>query len=131
MSVGPVARDESSAPFFDGLAQGVFLIRRCQTCAFASEPQATTCGACSGADLVWEPACGRARLVSWTITHDVEDPRPTVLAIAELDEGPWWWSQIADADPERLDVDAELHIEFARSGDSEFVPIFRMASSGP
>ena len=128
MPVGPVGRDESSSPFFDGSARGEFLIRRCQTCASASEPQATTCASCSGIDLVWEPASGRARLVSWAVTYNVDEEQPTVLAIAELEEGPWWWSQIADADPEALDVDMALHIEFDRSGDSESVPIFRIAS---
>jgi uncharacterized OB-fold protein len=67
--------------------------------------------------------------VSWAVTHNAEDRPPTVLAIAELEEGPWWWSQIADADPEALDVDTALQIDFDRSGDSEFVPIFRIAHS--
>jgi hypothetical protein len=65
--------------------------------------------------------------VSWAVTQNVGEERPTVLAIAELEEGPWWWSQIADADPEALDVNMALHIEFDRSGDSESVPIFRIA----
>jgi uncharacterized OB-fold protein len=131
MPVGPVDRDESSGPFFDGAARGEFLIRRCRTCASASEPQATTCASCSGIDLVWEAASGSARLVSWAVTYNVGDKRPTVLAIAELDEGPWWWSQIADADPEVLDVNMALHIDFDRSAGSEVVPIFRVTSSHP
>jgi uncharacterized protein len=129
MPVGPVERDESSAPFFDGAARGEFLIRRCRTCAVASEPQATTCASCSGTDLVWEAASGIARLVSWAVTYNVDDELPTVLAIAELHEGPWWWSQIADARPDALDVNMPLQIDFERSGDSELVPIFRVASS--
>jgi uncharacterized OB-fold protein len=127
MPVGPVDRDESSAPFFDGAARGEFLIRRCRTCASASEPQATTCASCSGIDLTWEAASGGARLVSWAVTHNVDDERPTVLAIAELSEGPWWWSQIADADPDALEVNMPLQIDFDHSGASEFVPIFRVA----
>jgi uncharacterized OB-fold protein len=131
MPVGPVGRDESSTPFFEGSARGEFLIRRCRTCGSASEPQVTTCASCSGIDLVWEPAGGGARLVSWAVTYDVDSGDATVLAIAQLDEGPWWWSQIAGADLELLAVGTPLQIQFDRSGDSESVPIFRLASSHP
>jgi hypothetical protein len=47
-----------------------------------------------------------------------------VLAIAQLDEGPWWWSQIVDADPAAITV-GRLTIGFERAGpDLEAVPVF-------
>lgn len=51
-----------------------------------------------------------------------------MLAIAQLDEGPWWWSQIVDADPAAITVGTRLTISFQRAGrDFEAVPVFRLA----
>jgi hypothetical protein len=42
-----------------------------------------------------------------------------------LAEGPWWWSQIVDADPARLAVGTALRIRFQRhDAEAEPVPVF-------
>lgn len=135
MPVGPVSRDGETAEFFDAAARGVFLIRRCGRCQTATEPQARTCPSCGAMDLRHEEASGGARVVSWSITHgppgdDGSAPR-TVLVIAELDEGPWWWSQLVDADPDAMRDGQRLRIDFARPGehDSETIPVFRLADA--
>ncbi len=131
MSVGPVVRDEATAAFFDGTAAGQFLLRHCQAGHF-SEPAATQCTTCGATELTWQPATGLARLVSWTVSYgkaaDGEPPPRTLLVIGELDEGPWWWSQLADVHPAaagRLTVGARLRIEFRRAAaEHEAVPVF-------
>ena len=39
MTVGPVVRNDASAPFFDGTARGEFLLRRCTTAQLISVPR--------------------------------------------------------------------------------------------
>src|SRR5215469_11119384 len=72
-----------------------------------------------------------AALVSWAVAWSrpaTGEPQPTVLLIAELDEGPWWWSQLVDADPANLAVGQRLRIEFRRAGpEHEAVPVFALA----
>ncbi len=156
MSVGPVVRDEATAEFFDGTAAGQFLLRRCPAGHF-SEPPAAQCTTCGATDLHWIPASGAATLVSWAVTWSRpaagEPQARTVLVIGELDEGPWWWGQLAGtgasdrgadgggaddggADggvPERdgelrLTVGQALRIEFRRAGgEHEAVPVFVLA----
>jgi uncharacterized protein len=131
MTVGPVARDAATAEFFDGTAAGKFLLRCCPEGHF-SEPPAVQCTTCATAALRWEAARGGATLVSWAVAWsrqaDDGEPQPTVLVIAELDEGPWWWSQLVDADPANLAVGERLRIEFRRAdGDDEAVPVFAPA----
>jgi uncharacterized OB-fold protein len=126
--VGPVARDESSAAFFAAAAQGVFLISRCPQ-GHASKPQAQQCSQSASVDLRLEPASGRARLISWVVvpgrpTEQHPDPPATIPAIAELEEGPWWWSLLVDADPEQLREGAPLTITFERAEGGEPVPVF-------
>lgn len=133
MSVGPVARDERTADFLDGTAAGQFLLRKCGACQSLSAPQARQCGQCGSTELSWQPAAGGASVVSWAVTHTKPGPdgatRTAVIVIAELDEGPWWWSQVVDAAPEAVQEGTRLRIDFARaSEDSESIPVFRLAT---
>lgn len=132
MTVGPVTRDEASAGFFAGTAVGEFRLRHCTACGGSSAPQADQCEHCGSAALDWQAAGGGAAVVSWAVTHSkpAQDgsTNTTVLAIAQLDEGPWWWSQIVGADPAAITVGTMLTIGFERAGpDVEAVPVFRLA----
>lgn len=128
MSVGPVARDAATAAFFDGTAAGQFLLRRCPDGHY-SEPAAVGCTTCGRTDLAFVPAGGGATLVSWTVVWgraagDGEPPR-TVLAIGELDEGPWWWTQLVGVSPDDVAAGQRLRIEFRRADEEhEAVPVF-------
>ena len=129
MTVGPVTRDVATAEFFDGTAVGQFLLRHCTDCDALSAPQAAQCERCCSTALDWRPAAGDASLVSWTVAHGRPDASGktsgTILGLAELAEGPWWWSQIADADPAHLRVGTPLRIIFRRhDAQHEAVPVF-------
>lgn len=128
MTVGPVNRDEQTAAFFDGTAADQLLLRRCPAGHY-SEPQAAQCTSCGRTDLEWAAAGGGASLVSWAVTRSGD--KSTVLVIAELDEGPWWWSQLTSADPARLTVGTRLRLAFERpaetaDGEPEAVPVFEL-----
>ncbi len=130
MTVGPVERDQATAEFFDAAADGRFLLRRCPDGHY-SEPSAAQCTTCGAAQLAWAPAQGGASLVSWAVAWSKPgaggEQAPTVLVIAEFDEGPWWWSCLEGADPAGLAVGARLKIAF-RDGGGEAVPVFELAS---
>lgn len=129
MSVGPVSRDAATAAFFDGTAAGQLMLRRCPA-GHVSEPSAAQCTTCGETGLDWVAAVGGASLVSWAVawSRPSQAPSRTVLVIAELDEGPWWWSQLAGADPAELAVGTRLRLDFRRAGDEhEAVPVFVLA----
>src|SRR5215469_3447902 len=132
MSVGPVQRDEATAEFFDGAAAGQFLLRQCAEGHF-SEPAAAACARCGRTELAWVPAAGGATLVSWAVSYDRpagEEPPPrTVLVIGQLDEGPWWWAQLADpSEGSKLAAGQRLRVEFRRAEPGyEPVPVFVLA----
>jgi uncharacterized OB-fold protein len=130
LPVGPVRRDDDTAEFFDAAADGALLIRRCLDCGSAAEPQAVSCPGCRGTSLRGERAAGGATLISWTVCHPRPGSgpdQPAVLAIGELDEGPWWWAALTDADPGELRTGQRLLVAFERAGDHEAVPVFRPA----
>lgn len=127
--VGAVQPDGLTQEFLDAADRGVFLIKRGPAGA-ALEPMAQTCPETGSADLVWEPAAGGASLVSWT-SVDAGEAGTVVLAIGELDEGPWWWARIADADPARLVPGQRLRIVFRRpAGGGHSIPIYTLDEHG-
>lgn len=135
MTAGAVRRDPATAGFFDGTARGEFLLRRCRDCGALGEPYLRQCRGCESARLEWVPASGRGRVISWSVVHgrpaeDGARPR-TVVAIAELDEGPHWWAEILDADPDvvtdqGLAAGQRVTIGFEQVQDHEAVPVFRL-----
>jgi uncharacterized OB-fold protein len=53
----------------------------------------------------------------------------TVLAVAQLAEGPWWWSQIEGVqNPADLSPGIPLRITFERPDGSEAIPVFQLAA---
>lgn len=126
MTVAAVRKDDDTAAFLDGTATGEFRIKRCPE-GHSAEPSAGVCGRCGASELVWCAATGGARLISWTVTHARADGSNTVLAIVELDEGPWWWTQLADADPDTLVANLRVRVDFQRAdAEHEAVPVFRV-----
>jgi uncharacterized protein len=129
--VGPIFRDDVSAPFFDGTSHGQLLLRRSGARATWLSPYAQVCPVTGNTDLSWEPASGGAKVISWTIlTRKLPDGSLArgVFVIAELDEGPWWWSQVIDADPDAPPQEHQrLRIDFQRHSESEAIPVFRLA----
>lgn len=126
---GPVSRNADTEVFFDGTAEGRFLLMGCRACGTANRPQAGRCASCDGTDLAPVPASGRARLVSWVIVHprprDGEPAGPVgIPAIVELEEGPWWWGPLVGVDPDQLSDGMALKVEFDRPEGSESVPVF-------
>ena len=100
----PATRDARSGPFFDALARGTLLLRRCVPHGHISAPEVLFCAECSSADLDRVPARGTGHVVTWTATHTRPDEsgRTSVIAflgIVELDEGPWLRARLLPADP--------------------------------
>jgi uncharacterized OB-fold protein len=124
MTIGPVARNDATAEFFDATAEGRFLIKRCPD-AHASRPQSKICDVCASPDLSYEQASGRARLVTWAVVAPRSSEGPSqVPAIAQLEEGPWWWSAVIGVDPAELKVGQPVRIGYARAEGGEAVPVF-------
>jgi uncharacterized OB-fold protein len=129
---GPVARNGATAAFFDGTARGELLLMRCRPHHHWNRPQAERCATCDSTELEPAPASGRARLVSWSVVHPrprdgVAPGPPSVPAIVEMEEGPWWWTQLVDVDPATLRDGEELEVVFERPEGSESVPVFTPA----
>ena len=126
--LGPVGRNPDTEVFFDGTAQGQFLLQGCPNRHF-NRPQAEVCAECGSFDLEPVAASGGVKLVSWVVipARPVEDeaPAPPIIpAIVEFDEGPWWWARLVGADPDGLAEGQPLRMTFEQPEGSEAIPVF-------
>lgn len=123
----PVRRDAQSGAFFDGTARGEFLLRENIITGEILAPQTAVADESA---YRWVPASGHGTLVSWTTVFGRDAERDIVplhvLAVVELDEGPWWWTRLIAQDTEPVSG-ASVHAVFLESGDAdehENVPVF-------
>jgi uncharacterized OB-fold protein len=127
MDVGIIRSDERSAPFFAAAARDALAVRRCEGCGGWLGPEAAGCPGCGGTDLGWAEASGQGALVSWAILPDAD--APGVLALVELDEGPWLHSRLDGADPAGLRAGQRVSAAFVHPDEGESYPVFRLAET--
>lgn len=130
MGLLAIARDESSAPFFEGTAAGVLRLRRCGDCAEWSEPGALLCARCHSSALTWSDSAGRGEIVSWTVIpgrpRDGVAPPPEVVALVGTAEGPWVHMAMVDHSGQGLVAGAPVAVEFVPVEGGETLPVARL-----
>jgi uncharacterized OB-fold protein len=134
MTLTPVVRDEHSAPFFDGAAEGTLMLRYSPGSGEWSEPAALVCSVSQARDLEWRAASGTGELVSWTIKpgrrRDGEVTPDVVIGIVELAEGPWLTLRLVDAEGPELRVGLPVSVDFVRPEGGEPMPVGRVGAPG-
>jgi uncharacterized protein len=133
LTIRAIRRDAATAEFFDGTAQGEFRLKRSRVTGEILAPQCLTDSAGS-VDLEWIRASGSGRVVSWAVSYgkpiDGVQAPSSVVGIVELDEGPWWWCELLDADPDSMREGLPVMAAFVRpEGSEETVPVFRVVAA--
>jgi uncharacterized OB-fold protein len=124
----PVRADTESAAFLEGTARGEFLIVRDRTTGEYLDPKF---------DVDTDPdryerviAAGTGDVVTWSVVHGkgADGPVRNVVAIVQLDEGLWWWTELVGVDPDADLLGLKVHAEFVPTGAGEHdavIPQFR------
>jgi uncharacterized OB-fold protein len=133
MDIGIVAADGRSVPFFEAAGRDVLLIKRCASCGHWLDPQATDCTDCGSADPPWAAASGRGALISWAVPHHKQEMpgMAAVLALVELDEGPWLHTCLDGGDDAGLHPGLRLVAHFEHPDEGESYPVFRPEGANP
>ncbi len=97
--------------FWDGVAEGRLLLRRCATCDRLQHPPSPMCPACGSVE--WEVAemSGRGTVHTWIVSRHPSEPddSPRITAVVALDEGPRLVSNLVGIDAG--DVVNEMDVE--------------------
>lgn len=80
------------------------MIHRCVTCRRLFAPTVVRCSSCSAEDVQRVAAAGTGSIVCWRVVecaaNALVDPVAAVIAIVELDEGPWVFTTIEGEIPQ-------------------------------
>lgn len=122
--------DAGTQPFWDGVADGRLLIKRCHDCSRAHFYPRSFCPYCWSEDVEWEQASGIGRLYTWSVVHVNDLPPfnqrvPYVAAIVELAEGPRLMTNILDCPVDDLRAGLEVEVACRAFDDTPSLPFFR------
>ena len=127
---GPISfttAQASTAPFWDGCAQGELRFVRCGVCGAADFPPAVRCRRCLSRELGWERSAGLGTVYSWTVVWRPVTPQfrtPYAPAIVDLDEGYRMLTNLVDLDVEDIDVGLRVQVTFQPTADGVTLPYF-------
>lgn len=128
-----VMTDRWTAPYWEALAEGRFLVPRCEACGTLRFPPSPFCPSCRSDRLGWLEIAPRGRIYSFTVIRHAVIPEmaatlPIVVALVEPDEAPGCRivGNVVDADPEQLAIGAEVRMGARRVRDGVAVPCFRL-----
>jgi hypothetical protein len=124
--------DELAAQFYAECARGRLALQRCSACRAWRHLPRYVCPACGSPEWRWEPASGRGRVWSWTVTHRAPHPAlagatPYVVALVELEEGVRMAARLVGVDPSSIRLDLPVVVELVPAAEDAAVPFFRPA----
>lgn len=110
------------------------MLRRCKNCAALLAPQVGRCPSCRSLLLEWVPSSGEGTVVSWKVVYrpspdtPLKEWTPSIIAIVELDDGPWVYTTIEGHIS--LACDAPVRVRFTPKPASDRFPIFTTCTVG-
>jgi uncharacterized protein len=129
MSAAPEAVAEFPAPdttglsahYWNELREGRLVYQHCQSCNNAWLPPRGECPKCLSAHWQWQPASGKAKLVSWVVYHHAYHPwfaskLPYNVSVVELAEGPRLITNVVETGV-KLGIDLPLQLVIEREAD--------------
>ena len=89
------------------LEQGKLMGLKCNSCDSVIFPPSTVCRQCGSTGLTPFQLSGEGTLRTFTVIRVAPEGRkpPYVVAMAELDEGPWALGNLVDMDPDTADME--------------------------
>lgn len=121
--------DPADLPFWEACREGRFLLHRCDICQRSYWP-ASRCTRHGAAAMRWVEGSGAGTLYTYTIMHyaytpGMKDKLPYVVGVIQLDEGPFFHSNVVDCPPDQLRIGMKLRADLVRHESGLTVPVFR------
>jgi uncharacterized OB-fold protein len=122
--------DPGTAPYWDGLREGKFLLKSCRSCGKPHFYPRESCPHCDSADLEWTQASGLGEIYSFTVSVRPAGPAfaadaPYVIAIVALDEGPRMMTWILDA-PANVAIGKRVRLKPTSVSETITLPMFEL-----
>jgi hypothetical protein len=123
--------DHDDEFFWNGVAEGRLLVRRCASCSRLQHPPSPMCPWCGSLEWDVQELSGRGTLHSWIVSRHPSEPddMARIVALVELDEGVRLVSNLVGIDAAEVENGMPLEVLFAEV-DGVALPQFRPAGGG-
>ncbi|MBC7324574.1 MAG: Zn-ribbon domain-containing OB-fold protein [Moorella sp. (in: Bacteria)] len=93
--------------FYEGLKQGKVLGLKCRSCGAYTAPPKMCCAECTGSNLEVVELSGRGEIKTFTVIRVPPEgfTAPYIVAMAELEEGPWLLGNLEGVDADQASLD--------------------------
>ena len=112
--------------YLAALKQNRLIGCRCKECGFITAPPRLACRKCSAMDFELVELSGNGRVATFTAvfipTHHRQGKTPYLVALIEMDEGPWVMGNVLGIDPAAATLDLigqKVKMDNRLYGDSE------------
>lgn len=128
--------DHDTQAFWDGAAEGRFLVPRCAECGKGHWPPGPACPWCHAVGrTAWGDAPARGTVYSWVVaTHPVAevlaDQVPYAIALIDLEPGVRVVGNVVGIDPAVIEAGLEVEVFFETREEGVVVPNFRVPAGG-
>jgi uncharacterized OB-fold protein len=97
----------TSKKFTEALKEGKFLGLKCHQCGGHTAPPRKVCSECGSEDMETVELSRRGKVRTFTVIHVAAEgyQAPYIVALIELEEGPWVTANIINMDPEAATMD--------------------------
>jgi len=122
--------DPGTAPYWEGLRAGKFLLKTCRSCGKPHFYPRESCPHCDSDNLDWTHASGLGEIYSFTLCvrpagPAFADDAPYVIAIVTLDEGPRMMTWILD-EPASVAIGKRVRLKLQAVSEAITLPMFEL-----
>jgi uncharacterized OB-fold protein len=123
--------DAESAPFWQALREGQFLLPQCDSCQQWHFYPRALCPHCRSKQVRFAPAAGRGTVYTYTVNRqpagaEFAEGVPYIVALVTLDEGPRMLTRIVDCPPEAVTIGAQVVLAPLTVAQGAVLPCFRL-----
>jgi uncharacterized OB-fold protein len=123
--VGSPDSNPETKPFFDGAAQGKFMLPRCNACGRTHWYPRAVCPHCFSQDLRWIEASGKGTIYSFSVMKRTEIPY--AIAYVTLEEGTTMLTNVVETDLDTIRIGQSVRVTFLATEGGPPMPVFRPA----
>jgi len=117
------------APMWDSIQAGQMKLQKCAETGTFYYPPGPACPESLGMQTEWQPVCGRAKVLAWTVFHKKylpAYPPPHLVVAVQLEEGPIMVSSMDYEEVGDLRLDAPVRMVYADHPDGYKIPRFTL-----
>jgi uncharacterized OB-fold protein len=122
------AINQDNAYFFEGVARGELLVRRCTNCGRAQHPPLPMCPVCASTSWAPQPMASTGEVYTFTVTHHPQltgFTLPVVVTLVELSDGHRLVTNLVDVDPADVFVGMAVEVDLVAVDDELTLPLCR------